>query len=203
MTAGTQVQAESASPGQIDSHSKHESDTEDLLAAGRSLRALGMQSVERSRAVCAEYAAWKEQNERRRQGLPAGTGKPSHTQPVLSPATQSHATPAAGPWPPTAGSSPACRIAAAEAFAAAAMAWAASAVGLEAKAEASAARTVSLPAAERTHVAVEWQAAAAAWRAAFEQLEYARQADPEAAVVQQSEQSICDMRGFKRQCQQW
>lgn len=64
-------------------------------------------------------------------------------------------------------------------------------------------RTVSLPAAERTHVAVEWQAAAAAWRAAFEQLEYARQADPEAAVVQQSEQSICDMRGFKRQCQQW
>jgi hypothetical protein len=75
--------------------------------------------------------------------------------------------------------------------------------GLEAKAEASAARTAILPAAGRTHVAVEWHAAAAAWRAAFEELEYARQADPQAAGVQQTEQSIRDMRGFKRQCQQW
>jgi hypothetical protein len=74
---------------------------------------------------------------------------------------------------------------------------------LEAKAEASAARIASDPAAKLTPVALEWQEAAAAWRAAFEQLEYARQADPQASAVQQAEQSIRDMRSFKRQCQQW
>ncbi|KAL4857859.1 hypothetical protein ACK3TF_001844 [Chlorella vulgaris] len=195
MTADTQVQAVSASPGQIDSNSKRYKEIDDLIASCRAERALARQSIERSKAARAKHAVCKEEDQRRQQGLPAATGKPTHIQPVLPPT--------AGPWPQAAGSAPVCRTAAAEASSAAALVWAASAMGLEAKAEASATLMASLPATERTHVAVEWHAAAAAWRAAFEELEYARQADPQAAVVQQTEQSIRDMRGFKRQCQQW
>ncbi|KAL4858605.1 Septin and tuftelin-interacting protein 1 [Chlorella vulgaris] len=186
--ASTQVQAASASPALGQS-------LEDLLAESRA-------SCARAEQVLAESdAAARRRRLREQKAQAAATGQPHHTQPLL-PAALPYATSTAPPWPPAAGSTPACRTAAAEASAAAALVWAASAMGLEAKAEGSAARAASRPAAERTHVALEWQAAAAAWRAAFEQLEYARQADPQASAVQQTEQSIRDMRGFKRQCQQ-
>jgi hypothetical protein len=188
-TASTQVQAASASPALRQS-------LQDLLAKSRA-------SCARAEQVLAESdAAARRRRLREQKAQAAATGQLHHTQPLL-PAALPYATSAAPPWPPAAGSTPACRTAAAEASAAAALVWAASAMGLEAKAEGSAARAASRPAAERTHVALEWQAAAAAWRAAFEQLEYARQADPQASAVQQTEQSIRDMRGFKRQCQQW
>ncbi|KAL4855193.1 hypothetical protein ACK3TF_004183 [Chlorella vulgaris] len=186
-----------ASPAQINANFDYGFDYEALCARARASIARTYPAIERSKAL---RASFKEDRRRREQAQLAAAGKTPHTQPVLRP----HGTTAAAPWPPTAGSAaPTCRTAAAEASAAAALVWAASAMKIEAKAEASAARIASDPAAKLTFVALEWQEAAAAWRAAFEQLEYARQADPQASAVQQAEQSIRDMRSFKRQCQQW
>lgn len=189
----TQVPA--ASPAQINANFDYGFDYEALCARARASIARTYPAIERSKALRARF----DKDQRRREQAQLAGNTP-HTQPVLRP----RATTAAAPWPPTAGSAaPTCRTAAAEASAAAALVWAASAMKLEAKAEASAARIASDPAAKLTPVALEWQEAAAAWRAAFEQLEYARQADPQAAVMLQAEQSIRDMRSFKRQCQQW
>ncbi|KAI3432611.1 hypothetical protein D9Q98_004158 [Chlorella vulgaris] len=140
-----------------------------------------------------------EQDHRQRSKV-AVTEKLAHNQRVSSAAMQSHATPTLPPWQPLpAGPAPSSRAAAAEASAAAAMAWATAAMGLEARA----ARTAGHPAAERSHVDLQSQAAAAAWRASYQQLEYAKQADLHSSAVRRTEQSIRDMRSFKRQCQQW
>ncbi|KAL4451961.1 hypothetical protein ABPG75_007623 [Micractinium tetrahymenae] len=79
------------------------------------------------------------------------------------------------------------------------MAWASAAVGHEAAAEAAEQRAATQPAAEQSAAAAEWRRAAAAWRAAYDDLEAAQQACPDAEAVRRAAAAVDAARRFKRQ----
>ena len=95
------------------------------------------------------------------------------------------------------------RQAAAEAPAATAVAWAAIAAGREAKAQAAAEHPASQPAEQQTTAAEEWEWAAAACHAAYQALDAAKQACPDAPVVLEADAAVQAACALKAQWASW
>lgn len=147
--------------------------------------------VERWAAEKKAYDRALERRRRRAEARKAAGAPPPPLHPLAS---------LAAAWPPAADStlpaSTTARSAAAEAMAAAAVAFAGAAVGHEAAARAAAA---TQPASSLEAAGEEWLRAGTAWRKAFQSLEAAQRAQPEAAAVLDAAVQVEAAHRFSRQ----